>query len=140
MRVYFATIIATMAGVDYTLQAGFEVNGDALTGGPRPGVTYLRELSESTNQGFFWGGPFSFLGFADELPSDPSSPALLMPFPDLGLRLFVPDANRHVFETRVSGHVVPEPLSGTLLAVGLAVAAVRRKLRPTRFRAVRVTT
>ena len=128
---YLATIVASMAGVTYTVGAGFEVNHDQLTGAPQPGRTNLRELTEQTDQGFFWGGPPSFLGFADLLNSDPSSPALLMPFPNLRLQLFVPDANFNVGAARVSGHLVPEPYSGTPVLVGFAVAALQKKLRRT---------
>src|SRR4030095_1610953 len=59
MGAYLATIHATMAGVGYTVSSAFEVNGDPLFFPPFitfPGFTALRELTESTDQGFFYRG------------------------------------------------------------------------------------
>jgi len=131
MGVYYpTTVFATMAGVNYTVGAAFEVNLDAFTGAPQPGVTNFRELYEATDQGFFWGGgPSAVFGFF-QYPSDPSSPALLMPFPTFSLNLVVPiDSGQNVSRVGVSGHLVPEPFSGTLLSLGLAVAAIRKRFR-----------
>jgi hypothetical protein len=134
MGAYFATVLATMAGVNYNVSGVIEVNGDPLSPSPpQPGMTSFRETAESTDHGFFWGfGPFLPIAYVDEPNIDPSSPALLMPFPTFNLVLFVaPTAADLGVPPRasISGHVVPEPASGTLLAVGFATAALRKRLR-----------
>ena len=134
MGAYFATVFATMAGVNYTVSGVIEVNGDPLAPSPPyPGVTSFREISESTDHGFFWGfGPSLPIAYVDEPNIDANSPALLMPFPTFNLVLFVaPTAGDLGVPARasISGQVVPEPASGTLLVLGFAAAALRKRLR-----------
>ena len=134
MGAYFATVLATMAGVNYTVSGVIEINGDPLAPSPpHPGMTSFREILESTDHGFFWGfGPSLPIAYVDEPNIDPSSPALLMPYPTFNLVLFVaPTAADLGVPPRasISGHVVPEPASGTLLVVGFAAAALGKRFR-----------
>ena len=134
MGAYFATVLATMAGVNYTVSGVIQVNGDPPSPSPpQPGVTNFREVSESTDHGFFYFiDPFTPIAFVDEPNINPSSPALLMPYPTFNLVLYVaPTAGDLGIPPRasISGHVVPEPASGTLLVVGFAAAALRKRSR-----------
>jgi hypothetical protein len=139
MGAYFATVHATMAGVGYTVNSAIEVNGDPVAMVPQRSATALREFSESTDQGFSYiSGPPSFtIARVDEtqLPFNGFSPALLMPFPTFYLALFVAPVDGDPFawsRVNVSGHPVPEPASGTLMAVGFAAAALAKRLRRAR--------
>jgi hypothetical protein len=144
MGAYLATIHATMAGVGYTVSSAFEVNGDPLTF-PVPGETFqsltaLRELFESTDQGFFYSGNSLNAIIAYVFQPDrnnPFSPALPMPFPRFDLALFVAptDVGFPVpSRVNISGHLVPEPASGTLMALGFGAAALAKRLRRARLR------
>ena len=141
MGAYLATVQATMLGVGYTVSSAIEVNGDPVNVVPQPGATSLRELFESTDQGFFYVGNFPTPTIAyipeDNPNTNAFSPALLMPFPTFNLALFVapidgsfpppPQPSR----VDISGQLVPvpEPASGTLAALGFATAALAKRLR-----------
>jgi PEP-CTERM motif len=143
MGAYLATVHATMAGVGYTVNAAFEINGNPL-GCPFPGSSFpgtaLREISESTDQGFSYGPPSPQNPTIAYIPqlffgNNPSSPELLMPFPTFEIALFVLPAPFPSIppEMEISGRLapapVPEPASGTLLALGFAAAALAKRLR-----------